>query len=202
MKFLFILLIFGSFFSNANLNSPIDKETSNSAVKWYNQGVQHYNSQEKIKAIAYFRKALHLDPWLWPAKRALNHLQSSPPFWILIPPEVFLSLIAVSLILLLFSMNISNLVFFCLCLIMQFSFSFYRNIPRITILEETPAHTAPNASSPVLFSLTPGDWLMQLKTSKEWIQIKNPQQAIGWISKIKLHQMDKSYNYEEQKTPE
>ncbi len=189
MKFLLILLIFGAFFSNANLNFPTNKE----AVKLYNQGVQHYNSQEKFKAIALFRKALQSDPWFRPAKKALDQLQHSPPFWMLIPSEVFLSLIALSLLLLFFSMSISKLVFFCLCLVIHFGFSFYRHIPRITILEETTAHTAPNTSSPVLFSLAPGGWVMQLKTSKEWIQIKTPQQTIGWILKIKLHPMDKSY---------
>ena len=182
MKFLFIFLMFGACFSNAGLNFLAGPETKQ-AVKWYNQGVQHYNSQEKIKAIAFFRKALQQDPWLSPAQKALNQLQHSPPFWMLIPSEVFFSLTAFSLLLLFFSLSLSKIVFFCLCLVMHFSFSFYQNIPRITILEETTAHTAPHASSPVLFSLAPGDWIIQLKASKEWIQIKTSEQTIGWILK-------------------
>lgn len=196
MKFLLTPLIFGSFFLNADAISPLDLTSKSSAVKWYNQGVEYYNSQEKIKAAASFRKALQLDPWLWPSKKALDQLHHPPPFWTLIPSELCLFLIAVSLILLFSSINISKLVFFGLSLIMYFSFSYYRNIPRITILEDTTAHTAPNKSSPVLFSLHPGDWIMLLKTSKEWIQIKTSDQSIGWISKINLHPITKSYNYE------
>ena len=185
MKFLFApLILFAVFFSNAN--APTHQNTP--ALTWYNQGVQHYNSQEKFKAVSDFRKALQLDPWLWPAKKALDQLQHSPPFWMLIPSEIFLSLILISLVLLFFSISTGKLIFFFLCLVLHFSFSFYRHIPRLTILQETQAHTAPNASSPVLFSLTPGDWIIQLKTSKEWIQIKTSEQTIGWISKIKLHQ--------------
>lgn len=187
MKFLFLsLILFGACFINADVISSAPQEIS--SLKWYNQGVQHYNSQEKFKAVADFRIALQLDPLLWPAKKALDQLQHSPSFWMLIPSEIFFSLIAVSLVLLFFSISTGRLVFFFLCLALHFSFSFYRYIPRLTILETTQAHTAPNPSSSVLFSLSPGDWVAQLKTSKEWIQIKTSEQTIGWISKIKLHQ--------------
>ena len=208
MNFLFIFLIFGSFYTNANLSvlqEDIDVQRHNrevpsnasenesdrspdSSVKWYNQGVHHYNSQEKIKAIAYFRKALHSDPWLWPAQKALHQLQYPPPFWMLIPSELFLCLIGVSLLLMFFSMSMGRIVFFFLCLVFYFSFSFYRRIPRFTIFEETQAHTAPHASSSVLFSLAPGDWIIQRKVEKEWVQIKTPEQTIGWILKIKLQE--------------
>ena len=181
MKFLFTLFIFGSVFANANWNFPSRQEIS--ALKQYNQGVRHYNSQEKIKAVASFRKALQSDPWLWSAKKALDQLQHPPSFYLLIPSEIFLFLIAISLVGLLFSLSASRLIFFGLCLILHFSFSFYHNRPRLTILEETQAHTAPHASSPVLFSLAPGDWVARLKISKEWIQIKTSEQNIGWILK-------------------
>ena len=176
MKFAFI---FFSFFAQGE-SSAIQE---NSALKWYNKGVKHYNSQEKIKATADFRKALQLDPWLWPAKKALDQLQRPAPLWMMIPPEVFFSLIAVSLLLLFFSLSIGKILFFCLCLALYFSFSFYHSRPRLTVIEKTQAHTAPHAGSPVLFSLAPGTWVTQLKTSKEWIQIKTPEQTIGWILK-------------------
>ena len=179
MNFLLTLLLFGSFFANADFQA--DKKTA--AIKWYNQGVKHYNSQEKIKATADFRKALQLDAWLWPAQKALNQLQHPPPFWMLIPSEVFFSLIVISLAGLFFSLSAGRFIFFFLCLVLHFSFAFYRQIPRLTILKETPAHTAPHSSSPVLFSLEPGAWILQLKTSKNWIQIKTSEQSIGWILK-------------------
>ena len=178
MKF-FIFFIFGAFFANADL--PASQETT--AVEWYNQGVQHYNSKEKIEAVADFRKALQSDPWLWPAKKALDQLQHPPPFWMLLPSEIFLSLIALSLIGLFFSLSAVRFIFFGFGLVLYFSFSSYQSRPHLTILKKTQAHTAPNASSPVLFSLAPGAWILQLKTSKEWIQVKTSEQTIGWILK-------------------
>lgn len=181
MKFLFILFIFGSFFANASRDFFVRQE--NPALKQYNQGVKFYNSQEKVKAIASFRKALQSDPWLWPAKKALDQLQHPPPFYLLIPSEIFLFLIAIGLVGLCFSLSAGRLIFFGLCLILHFGFSFYQGRPHLTILEETQAHTAPHASSPVLFSLAPGEWVIQRKTEKEWIQIKTSEQTIGWILK-------------------
>lgn len=175
----FIFFALGAFFAHSG-PSAIQE---NSAVKWYNKGVKHYNSQEKIKATADFRKALQLDPWLWPAKKALDRLQRPAPLWMIIPPEIFLSLIAVSLLLFFSSLSRGRILFFCLCLALHFSFSFYHSRPRLTVIEETQAHTAPHADSPVLFSLAPGAWVAQLKTSKEWIQIKTSEQTIGWILK-------------------
>ena len=181
MKYLFILMVFGAFAVKAGESSSALPKMS--AVEWYNQGVQHYNSQEKIKAVAVFRKALQQDPWLFPVQKALNQLQYPPPLFLRIPSEIFFSLTALSLLLLFFSLSLSKLVFFCVCLALHFGFSFYRNIPRRTILKETTAHTAPHASAPVLFSLAPGDWVIQRKTSKEWIQIKTSERNLGWILK-------------------
>ncbi len=181
MKCLFILMMFGAFDVKAGENSSAQPQIS--ALQWYNQGVQHYNSQEKIKATASFRKALQKDPWLFPAQKALNQLQYPPPFFMRVPPEIFFSLTALSLLFLFFSLSLSKLIFFCLSLALHFGFSSYRNIPRHTILKETTAHTAPHASSPVLFSLAPGDWVVQRKTSKEWIQIKTSEKTLGWILK-------------------
>lgn len=144
----------------------------------YKRGADYYEAGHLAKSVSCFRQDLYMNPLQ--AKNVLDQLGFSPPFWMIIPVEFFLILMAISL--LVFSFNRWKIVFFIGSLLLSSSFLFYRHLPRVTAIESGSAKSAPHPKARVVFSIQKGDWLIKKKTVKEWTQVKRAGQELGWAS--------------------
>ena len=187
----YILLIF--FFTSWGLaqegsnsylsqNSQIEKSLDQSK-NFYNKGVSFLQSNQKTKAIASFRSAIYLDPWNWESQKALRQLGAPLSFWWMIPYEFFFVIIAFGLFSFLFSFKIWKSVILFLSLMLTSAFWYYRTLPRLTVLQDTPVLSAPLKDSPVIFILKSSSFVIQKgEHNTKWIQIKS-EEGSGWLEK-------------------
>ena len=169
--------------SSSEVNTLKKKHLS--SRDFYNLGIDFYHSGNETKAIASFRKSLYLDSWAWDSWRALNFLGHPASSWWIIPFDVFLLSVALGLIFFIFSIRIWKVIFLIFCLSLSFVFFYHRRTPRVTVIKDVFSRTAPSLSSSEAFSLESGDWVILLKTKKNWVQVEK-QKAAAWIPKSEV----------------
>lgn len=175
----------------------------------YNLGLVEFSDNHQERALAYWRRALFLQPGHGPSLEGISHLKNSSYAWFQwfywrVPiAVVFLITLALWLtggVLLL--RNIRKIsknqtaswgtcaitCSFC-ALFLGLSTHYYYSqfyITSGTLLSNTPAAASPTSDAPSLFDFKEGDQVVVLRTQKEWLQIKKTETAVGWVKNSAL----------------
>lgn len=183
------------------------KQEPNNLTAWHNLAVSHLAQKDDLKAYAYWRKALVLDPGFRPAKDGLSYLMKTSKIS-QIPNSstleriglsqllilVFLVTFASSLLLIRFlkrrkeektaSLSVLTLALLfwgtlcCFTAVKAFSELSVKAI----VLADTQARSAPTESGAGLFTLKGGEEAEILAKDENWLQVSSGT-MVGWVPK-------------------
>ena len=145
-----------------------------SSATFYNLGLAQMRLKNSIPSMAYFRQALYLNAWNFSAKKALKHFNKPVPFLFHLPKESVLFLLGFSLFLLIFSFAKWKVAFLLLSIGVSGWYYRIKSDTWKTVIQETSVRTAPDEKASSILTLTPGDFVMEISSSKDlWLSPKD-----------------------------
>ena len=148
-------------------------------------------SGKKDPARAYWRQILFNNPYSRQTKEALNSIEDKKYFWVWIPQDLVLGLIALSwfiLILIFFKKNFFAFRWWIPIWFIFHGFSFYYFYYRMgnysTLMQDSMVLSAPDTTAPVLFEQKAGAMVKVLPKKdnlQEWSHIEISPGKRGWL---------------------
>lgn len=170
-----------------SLFSQYIKTQKNSQKARFNLAVSLQKSQKTNWAKAYWRQILFENPYSQQTKKALTLVKDQKHFWLWLPSDLVLALIAFSLGAFLFLFyKKQGITFLVLIILITHSFGiyyfFHRGSHYSTLIQDSPVLSAPDSQASIQFSEKAGALLKTLPNNiTEWSHIKLPNNQRGWV---------------------
>ena len=189
-----------------HLFSKILKEQKNSQEARFNLALFLYQKTGKTAwAKAYWRQILFENPYSQQTKEALKKVKDKKYFWLWLPGDLVLALMALSLGIFLFLFYKKQGIIFSLFIILiTHSFGIYYFFHRFgnysTVIQDSPILNAPDPQASVQFSEKAGTLLKILPDSlPAWSHVQFSNNQRGWISTKHLIPVKASLNIKKNK---
>ncbi|MDE0518593.1 MAG: hypothetical protein OXH36_03425 [Bdellovibrionales bacterium] len=168
------------------INPESESGRFNLALSLYRQ------KQAPDPARAYWRQVLFKNPYNSQTRAALNSIKDKKYFWLWIPADLFLALMAFSGVMVLFLLfkkklgSVFQWTLFLWVIVHAFSaYYFYHRFENYgSLIQSCQVFSAPSSKAPVLFEQEAGALVkVQDKNSslKSWSQIRISPSKIGWV---------------------
>lgn len=175
-----------------HLFSEFLKTNPQSEAGLFNLALSFYRqSGKKDPARAYWRQILFKNPYSLQTKEALNIIEDKKYFWIWLPADLILGLMALSwlaLVFILFKKKLPALRLWIPVWLIVHGFSSYYFYHRLrnysTLMQDSMILSAPDAKAPVLFEQTAGALVRVLPQKdhlQEWSHIQISPTKKGWL---------------------
>ena len=168
------------------------KENPRSTAGWFNLGLSFYQqTQAPDPTRAYLRKVLFYNPYDLKTRSFLSTLEDKKPFWLWWPKDLFLGLMALSLLVCVIGRTKFPTFFQIVFLLVAHSLSgfyFYHRLKNHgTLTKDTSVWSAPSKEAPVLFEQKAGAFVVIKKESfKEWRHVQISRFQSGWVRSTEL----------------
>lgn len=204
----------GDFVKSRQIFSDLLTQHPNDPVLLYNLGLVEMDDKHPGKALAYWRKALYLQPGFSPALSGISQVHklipnANPtlaeiiywriPLWFFMS-ACFLFFIASGILWILHASRRKKEISSPLLLPMLASslallfagfsihaFITYYSTTQGTVLESALAvRSSPSADAPSLLEFNEGDEVEVIRTQDDWLQVQKSATALGWVTKDKV----------------
>ena len=170
-----------------SLFSQYVKAQKNSKQARFNLALSLQKSEKIAWAKAYWRQILFENPYSQQTKKALRFVEDKNYFWLWLPSDLVLVLMALSFGIFLFLFYKKQGIIFSLFIILiTHSFGIYYFFHRFsnygTVIQDSPIFNAPDSQASIQSSEKAGALLKVLPDSlPEWSHVKHPNNQRGWI---------------------